>query len=44
MSCKGCDIKEEAASFDVEALIAEQLSVEVDLVSEEILVQRLQKC
>lgn len=44
MTCKGCEIKEEAASFDVEELIAEQLSLEVNLVTPEILSQRLEAC
>lgn len=44
MSCKGCEIKEEAALFDVDALIQEQLSLEIDLVSEDLLAKRLKQC
>lgn len=44
MTCKGCEIKEAASSFDVEKLIAEQLSLEVDLVTPEILSRRLDAC
>lgn len=44
MSCKGCEIKEEAANFDVEQLIAEQLSLETNLASAALLAKRLQKC
>lgn len=44
MTCIGCEIKEEAATFDVEALIQEQLELERDLVSPELLFKRIDKC
>ncbi|KAF1296229.1 hypothetical protein BAU15_10620 [Enterococcus sp. JM4C] len=44
MACVGCEIKEEAAQVDVEALIEEQLSLETNLVEAHILEKRLEIC
>lgn len=44
MSCKGCDIQEEARNLDVKSLIEEQLSLEIDLVDPSLLEKRLEKC
>lgn len=42
--CISCDIKEKAREMDVAALIAEQLSMETNLVDESTYVQRVAKC
>ena len=44
MACVGCEIKEMAAQVDVAELIQAQLSLEVNLVSAEILAERLTTC
>ncbi|AZP03566.1 hypothetical protein [Jeotgalibaca ciconiae] len=44
MSCKGCDVKEEALAVDVDELIAEQLSFEIHLADEELVKKRVGKC
>lgn len=42
--CFGCDAKEEVKKIDIEQLIEEQLSLEIDLVSEEEWVKRQGVC
>lgn len=44
MVCVGCEIKEDAASFDVEQLIQDQLELEIDLVASDLLSTRLKQC
>ena len=41
MTCKGCDVKETAATVDVEALIEEQLAIENDLAALEVIQSRI---
>lgn len=42
--CLGCDVKETAETFDVDALIAEQLELETNLASFEIVAERIAIC
>ncbi|WP_122646342.1 DUF6171 family protein [Enterococcus mediterraneensis] len=44
MSCKGCDIKETASSVNVDLLIEEQLSIEVDLAASDVVQKRIAIC
>lgn len=44
MTCIGCDIKEAAAKMDVDQLIEEQLSLELNLVVSEERVRRVTIC
>ncbi|AYJ43851.1 MULTISPECIES: DUF6171 family protein [Enterococcus] len=46
MTCKGCEVKDAAAAAqeDIESLIAEQLSLESDLASPEIVSRRIAVC
>ena len=44
MTCKGCDVKETAATVDVEALIEEQLAIENDLAALEVVQSRIKIC
>ncbi|MBV6373303.1 DUF6171 family protein [Enterococcus casseliflavus] len=46
MTCKGCEVKDAAvaAQEDIESLIAEQLSLESDLASREIVSRRIAVC
>ncbi|MGN8842712.1 DUF6171 family protein [Niallia sp. HCP3S3_B10] len=44
MACVGCEIKEQVSRLDVEALVQEQLSFEIDLAQEEVRDQRLSIC
>lgn len=44
MTCKGCEIKEEAANVDVDVLIEEQLRMEIDLASQQIAKKRTEIC
>lgn len=44
MTCTRCDIKEEAAQVDIDLLIEEQLSLEINLVDEKIRLQRIKIC
>jgi len=44
MACVGCEIKEQVGRLDVEALVREQLSFEIDLAQVEVRDQRLSIC
>ncbi|WP_312499814.1 DUF6171 family protein [Enterococcus sp.] len=46
MTCKGCDIKDTAAaaSENIDALIAEQLELEIDLALPEVAARRVAIC
>lgn len=46
MTCKGCDIKDEAAAVSgtIDLLIAEQLEVEIDLAAPEVAASRIAIC
>jgi hypothetical protein len=44
MACVGCEIKGNLAKIDVEQLIKEQLELEVDIVSDSVLKERVFKC
>lgn len=44
MACVGCELKEQVSQLDVDALVQEQLSFEVDLAREEIRDLRLSIC
>ena len=44
MTCKGCDVKETAATVDVEALIEEQLAIENDLAALKVVQSRIKIC
>ena len=42
--CIGCDVKETAEAFDVEQLIEEQLALELDLASADVVESRVAIC
>ena len=44
MTCRGCEIKEDAAAVDVGILIEEQLSLESDLASQQTVNKRTEVC
>lgn len=44
MTCKDCLVKNAAATFDVAALIQEQLALEPQLVSREVYQERCRSC
>lgn len=44
MTCKGCDVKEQASETDVDELIAEQLSFEIDLADLALVEKRTSIC
>lgn len=44
MACVGCEIKEEAQKYDVEALIAEQLQLEGNLAEAALVEKRVAIC
>lgn len=44
MSCKGCEVKEEAGAVDVALLIEEQLAVETNLAPQTVVDHRVQIC